>query len=76
MTAPVVRLFLANGCNALQSLEVELQLKIILFLGVLTAGIFLFLTCSVICYPEDATIHLNWSNDCGKRVPQVARKLH
>ena len=25
MTAPVVRLFLANGCNALQSLEVELQ---------------------------------------------------
>ena len=46
MTAPVVRLFLANGCNALQSLEVELQLKIILFLGVLTAGILLFLTCS------------------------------
>ena len=45
MTAPVVRLFLANGCNALQSLEVELQLKIILFLGVLTAGILLFLTC-------------------------------
>ena len=42
MTALVVRLFLANGCNALQSLEVELQLKIILFLGVLTVGILLF----------------------------------